>query len=138
MTRIRTIAVGFDQSEDSIRAARWAAALAAPLGWRVVLVHARGLLERYEHASLAASLNDLAEALTKEFDLAPDQVRGKILEGDALSVLLSSAEEPLAADLVVVGTRGAGAHSGLLLGSTSLQLAERVTIPLVVVPTGMN
>jgi nucleotide-binding universal stress UspA family protein len=33
-----------------------------------------------------------------------------------------------------VGTRGQGAHAGLLLGSTSLELAEHSTIPLVIVP----
>jgi nucleotide-binding universal stress UspA family protein len=49
-------------------------------------------------------------------------------------VLLRCAEEPLRASLLVVGSRGVGAHAGLLLGSTSLELAEHSSIPLVVVP----
>ena len=42
--------------------------------------------------------------------------------------------DPINADLLVVGSRGAGAHTGLLLGSTSLELAEHALVPLVIVP----
>ena len=49
---------------------------------------------------------------------------------------MRAAGPPVHADLVVVGSRGKSVHAGLLLGSTSLQLAERSTIPVVIVPTG--
>jgi nucleotide-binding universal stress UspA family protein len=53
-------------------------------------------------------------------------------------VLLRAKDEPIEADLLVVGSRGQGVHAGLLLGSTSLQLAERATIPFVIVPSGRD
>jgi nucleotide-binding universal stress UspA family protein len=37
--------------------------------------------------------------------------------------------------LLVVGSRGLGAHAGMLLGSTSLELAEHSRVPLLNVPT---
>jgi len=49
-------------------------------------------------------------------------------------VMLRAIDDPVHADLLVVGSRGQGAHAGLLLGSTSLQLAERAHVPLVIVP----
>jgi nucleotide-binding universal stress UspA family protein len=54
-----------------------------------------------------------------------------------VSVLLRLAtDEP--ADLVVVGTRGEGARTGALLGSTSLALAERCPCPLVIASTALG
>jgi nucleotide-binding universal stress UspA family protein len=41
---------------------------------------------------------------------------------------------PESADLLVVGSRGSEAHEGSLLGSTSLELAERSAIPVTIVP----
>jgi len=35
-----------------------------------------------------------------------------------------------------VGSRGASAHPGTLLGSTSLELAEHAPVPLTIVPAG--
>jgi nucleotide-binding universal stress UspA family protein len=36
--------------------------------------------------------------------------------------------------MLVVGSRGEGKRDGFLLGSTSLEVAEHATIPVVVVP----
>ena len=64
----------------------------------------------------------------------PGRVQWMALDGDPCSVLLRVAGPPTSADLLVVGTRGAGKHSGTILGSTSLELAETATTPLTVVP----
>jgi nucleotide-binding universal stress UspA family protein len=37
--------------------------------------------------------------------------------------------------MLVVGSRGQGKRVGLLLGSTSLEVVEHATIPVVVVPS---
>ena len=41
---------------------------------------------------------------------------------------------PERAVLLVVGSRGSGAHAGTLLGSTSLELAEHAPVPVTIVP----
>ena len=135
MRPIETVVVGFDGSTDAEAAVRWALSLARQVDIDVILVHAVGLLEPTRHPELAVELESAMRRLILECDVAPIRVRLDIVDGDACSVLLRCAEEPLRANLLVVGSRGIGAHAGLLLGSTSLELAEHSTIPVVVVPT---
>jgi nucleotide-binding universal stress UspA family protein len=135
MATLRTIAVGYDGSPDSEVALRWAAELAVSVGARLVVVHAVGLLEGSE---LSRHRPDATVALeiTLSVGIEPEHVRWLALDGDPCSVLLRAADPPTSADLLVVGTRGAGEHSGSLLGSTSLELAEAAATPLAIVPTG--
>ena len=134
MKPIQTVVVGFDGSPDAEAAVRWALSLACQVDVAVVLVHAVGLLEPTRHPHIVAELESAARRLTTECGVESGRVRLDVVDGDACSVLLRCAEEPLRASLLVVGSRGVGAHAGLLLGSTSLELAEHSTIPLVVVP----
>ena len=131
----RTIAVGFDGSPDAVAAAHWAMATARLLGAHLVLVHARGMLGRLDRRDprtiFAAAVADLVESTG--FD--PTRLSWHDTDGDPCSVLLRCAEAPVFADLVVVGSRGRDEHAGMLLGSTSLQLAERSPVPVVIVPT---
>jgi nucleotide-binding universal stress UspA family protein len=53
-----------------------------------------------------------------------------VAQGSAAHVLLDAAED---ADLLVVGSRGRGGFTGLLLGSVSHQVASHATCPVVVV-----
>jgi nucleotide-binding universal stress UspA family protein len=57
-------------------------------------------------------------------------IAGEVVTGAATTVLLAEARE---AALVVVGDRGLGGFSGLLLGSVAVQLAAHSPIPVVVV-----
>jgi nucleotide-binding universal stress UspA family protein len=138
MNPVRTIAVGFDGSPDAQAATRWAFALAEQLDASVVLVHAIGLLEHVKNASRAVDLEELAHRLTVETGMNPAKVRWHLADGDACSVLIRAAGDPLSADLLIVGSRGQSAHAGLLLGSVSLQLAEHATVPLIIVPSGRS
>ena len=36
--------------------------------------------------------------------------------------------------MLVVGSRGSGAHAGTLIGSTSLELAEHARVPVTIAP----
>ncbi|MGD1013066.1 MAG: universal stress protein [Acidimicrobiales bacterium] len=135
MKPIHTIAVGFDGSADSKVAVRWALTLARHYDAHVVVAHAVGLLGRFDAKNVAVELEESLLALCDECGLEHARARLEIADGDACSVMLRMAEPPISADLLVVGTRGQGAHAGLLLGSTSLELAEHSPIPLVIVPS---
>ena len=135
MTPLQTIAVGFDGSPSSEIAVRWALATASLLEARVVLVHAVGLLE---HQGVPAEFEAAVAAIADELHFDRDRISWLVDNGDSCSVLLRCSHEPLSADLLVVGSRGQGVHAGLMLGSTSLQLAERSTIPVVIVPSGRD
>jgi len=129
-----TILVAVDGSADSIAAVDWACAQALAVGANVVAVHAVGLLEHERNDPAGEHLRSQVDAWTAALNELPAyQVQRRLEPGDPASVLRRVAAE-INADLIVVGTRGAGAHSGTLLGSTSLTLAERCPCPLVVVP----
>lgn len=59
--------------------------------------------------------------------------RAELRDGNPVMVLLDTAEE-FDADVVVVGSRGLGGFPGLLLGSTSTQVAQHAHRPVVIVP----
>jgi nucleotide-binding universal stress UspA family protein len=135
MNATQTIVVGYDGFADSTAALRWAARLSGALGARLRVVHAVGLLE---HAGL------LSEHVTvdgeKALEIAvgaggdPERIEWSVVDGDPCSALLRMTVAPESADLLVVGSRGSEAHEGSLLGSTSLELAERSAIPVTIVP----
>jgi len=136
MAMIRTIAVGFDGSPDAEPAVRWAIDLAKQIAGEVAVVHAIGLLEHAAQPGMVAQLEEAVRGLSQERGIESARVHWHPVDGDPCSALMRAASAPIAADLIVVGSRGQGAHSGLLLGSTSLELAEHTAIPLVIVPMG--
>jgi nucleotide-binding universal stress UspA family protein len=134
MMPIETVAVGFDGSPDSAAAVRWTLELAKAIGADVTFVHALGTLEHLNEPTLLADLEEAAWVMAGEAGLDSARGRWHAADGDPCSVLLRAGDPPISADLLVVGSRGTGAHPGLLLGSTGLELAEHSTIPLVIVP----
>ena len=135
MSSVRTIAVGFDGSPPAEAAVRWALGLAGETGADVFVVHAVGLLEHTDDPAVAAELERAVDGLVGEAGLDPVRVRWHPADGDPCSVLERASSPPIGADLLVVGSRGQSAHSGLLLGSTSLELVEHATVPVVIVPS---
>ncbi len=134
MTDAASVVVGFDGSADAVSAVTWAAKAALAMGARLRVVHAVGLLE---HAGMAATPpvdGDVAVKAAVESGLDPADVEWCVVDGDPCSALLRLAESPREASLIVVGSRGAGAHAGTLLGSTSLELAEHARVPVTIVP----
>jgi nucleotide-binding universal stress UspA family protein len=131
----QTIAVGFDGSVASESALRWALHFAVDNENSVLLVHAVGLLEHLGQRDVSVEFEETVNRLCLEAGIDRSRVRWHVSDGDACSVLLRVTASPTFATLLVVGTRGQGAHGGHLLGSTSLQLAERSTVPLVIVPS---
>ena len=136
------IVVGVDGSEQSTAAVRWAAREAhrrqVPLrvvhAWvwplfRVPLGPAPGAPPgaglRAAAESVLASARSTARAVAAELP-----VETSLEVGAAVPALLRAAE---GAALLVVGNRGLGGFSGLLLGSVSAQCAHHAPCPLLIV-----
>jgi nucleotide-binding universal stress UspA family protein len=130
-----TVVVGYDGSVDSTAALLWATGLTRAIGGRLRIVHAVGLLE---HAGLLADHvavhRDTALEIAATAGGDPQWIQWSVVDGDPCSALLRMSMPPESADLLVVGSRGSDAHEGSLLGSTSLELAERSLIPVTIVP----
>ena len=147
---VERIVVGVDGSANSQQALVWAAELARAVDAEVVAVHSVGLLERFAAAdSEAASESESGDPRYSEarhlFDTQwcaplddPETRSVRLLrDGNPVSVLLAVAEE-VDADLIVVGSRGLGGYPELLLGSTSMQIAQHSTRPVVIIPSGFR
>ncbi len=131
---IGTVAVGFDGSSDSRTALLWAAMLTAGIHGRLKVVHAVGLLEHAGLSGRSTPHRDAVLEIAVGAGIHPTAVEWLVVDGDPCSALLRMIAAPNSVDLIVVGSRGSGQHSGSLLGSTSLELAEHSSVPVVIVP----
>jgi nucleotide-binding universal stress UspA family protein len=60
-------------------------------------------------------------------------VTGRLVEGNAVAALVEASRE---ADLLVVGSRGLGGFTGMLLGSVSSQVAHHARCPVLIIRPG--
>jgi nucleotide-binding universal stress UspA family protein len=138
-----TIVVGVDGSDPSIEALRQAATMAGALGstimavacWRYPPAYDSFVALEWSPETDAAQV--LEESLTRAYgDSRPAGLRTLVRQGQPASVLI---DESATADMLVVGSRGLGGFSGLLLGSVSAACAAHAHCPVLVVrhvPTG--
>jgi nucleotide-binding universal stress UspA family protein len=105
----RRIVVGVDGSPESQSALEWA-------------------VREGQHARTQL---DLTLVTMRPDGHWPVAVHPLAVAGSPAEVLVDIARD---AELLVVGSRGRGAFTGLLLGSTSQRCAERSPCPVVVVP----
>ncbi|MFT4165280.1 MAG: universal stress protein [Microlunatus sp.] len=146
MSEAKTIIVGVDGSQPSLKALRWAADQAAAENAELVVlcawsvspspaatpdfsysVHAGG------ESSADQAKNRLMGAITEVLGENPRVVvQPEVKEGGAAKVLIEAATERRA-DLLVVGTRGLGGFGGLLLGSVSQHVAVHAGCTVVIV-----
>lgn len=135
------IAVGVDGSDSALRAARWAAARARRRGVGLRLVHAfelpvQHLFDAAEQRGIRELLHTqgdqwLAETRAAVVTTAPDVPVEVISADESAAELL--VKESATASLVVLGTRGLGGFTGLLIGSTAITVAARAHCPMVVI-----
>ncbi len=138
------IVVGIDGSDHAERALEWAIKEAVlrhqPL--RVLTVHpvTRGHFDRGVPFPEDAPLVEPARAAAQEATdkvLAglsgprPESVTVEAVSGIPAEVLIRATAD---ADLVVLGSRGAGGFARLALGSVSSQVAHHAACPVVIVP----
>jgi nucleotide-binding universal stress UspA family protein len=137
---IGCVVVGVDGSDNARRALEWAGGLAKLAGARVLGGYARGLLTHGDDGELLPAQSAAADAPQRLRDewcsaLVEHAVDHEcvVRDGSAVAVVLDVATEH-SADLIVLGSRGLGGYPELLLGSTSTQVAQRSSIPVVIVP----
>ncbi len=136
----RRILVGVDGSDNARHALAWTIDLARALGAEVVAVHSIGLLAEDaagRRVPAAPHRQEITARFEREWCAALDGTgltnRRVLRDGDPVSVVLATADE-VGADLVVLGSRGVGGFPEQLLGSTSHQVAERSSLPVVIIP----
>jgi nucleotide-binding universal stress UspA family protein len=127
---------GSDASKDALRwAANYAHLTGAPLKavsawhWPVSLVGALPMPENFD--PMAEAHDNLESILTEALGADPGcVVTSQVVGGAASAVLI---DESHGAGLLVVGSRGHGGFTGLLLGSVSEHCARYAACPVVVV-----
>lgn len=134
------IVAGVDGSAPSRLALEWAVMearlrngqLRAVTAWEFppVTVGMEGLIQDPEVFPQTA--RRLQNEALKRVNSEGMTVTGDVIQGNAAAVLLRAAEK---ADLLVVGSRGLGGFTGLLLGSVSTQVLHHSPCPVLVVRT---
>ncbi len=133
------IVVGVDGSEASIAALRWAANQAGRTGSPLVAVATWEFPKNYGEPVAWPGSADFEEDARKVLHESIDKALGEsdaegvissVLQGPPIAVL---EELSRSASLVVVGSRGHGELSGMLLGSVSEYLATHAHCPVVIV-----
>jgi nucleotide-binding universal stress UspA family protein len=139
----KPIVAATDGSEESLRAVDWAAREAVLRGAPLRIVSAATLLPRMMEDHDAPDIATVTDALTHERDVALTAAaeRATKISADLLvdtdhltgAPALAVAEAGSGALLLVVGSRGAGAFTALVLGSVSRYAATHAPCPVVVV-----
>lgn len=132
------ILVGVDGSGSSIAALRGAAKIAAAMNAHIRAISA------WEYPAMFYPVPDwspktdanamLSSALERAFgtDL-PANLDTEVLNGNAPKVLIEQSKD---ADMLVLGSRGHGGFTGLLLGSVSAACAQHAHCPVLIMHQG--
>jgi nucleotide-binding universal stress UspA family protein len=132
------IVVGVDGSASALQAVRWAAEEAVRHKVALRLVHVCLMPTELSGGLDAATVRDLLRDqglgwLREARQVATEAGADAITVLSSASVVPAFVNESLSASLLVLGTRGLGGFTGLLIGSTAVSLAGRVHCPMVVV-----
>lgn len=139
------IVVGVDQSDGAKEALRFAvdeaklrhAKLRVVYAWQYDAIGAAGVESFYPIVGTdvsevrAAAEQALEQTLRENLrDTDSVEVEQRVVEGRAAAVLVNESRD---ADLLVVGSRGHGGFTGLLLGSVGQQVSHHALCPVVIV-----
>lgn len=141
---MQKIVVGVDGSDGSKHALRFALDEARAHGARVVALHSWQPpvvpvdLTPVPPLDIVATVGELHESALRRVTAVVEEVVGDdsnvnveavAVEGPAASALIDAAHD---ADLLVVGSRGLGGFTGLLLGSVGQQCVQHAACPVVI------
>jgi nucleotide-binding universal stress UspA family protein len=136
----KPVIVGADGSRESLRAVKWAAREAALRGTSLRIVAVPPLPPRMTSTpATPGTVSDVVEQSTSEALAAAAQqaaaqqpsltIETHLVAGAPAEVLTDAAED---AALLVLGSRGAGGFSALILGSVTRYVATHASAPVVV------
>jgi len=134
------IVVGIDGSPAAQEALEWAieearhrdAAVEVVYAWHEPFLVGYDYLGELEAGGFATEAEGIIDAAIAAVDTTGVTVEHKVMPGRPSQVLV---EEAKGAALLVVGSRGRGGFSGLLLGSVSQQASHHSPCPVVIIPT---
>ncbi|MEO8222492.1 MAG: universal stress protein [Specibacter sp.] len=137
------ILVGVDGSESSIEALRQGVKLAVALGARVKAVTCWNTPTVYQVPYSLGSVDFkgvaqeiLDKAIERAFGLDwPENLTTDLIQGSARPTLIEASRD---ATLLVLGRRGFGGFTGLLMGSVSSACAAHAHCPVVIVHAPKN
>jgi nucleotide-binding universal stress UspA family protein len=140
------VTVGVDGSDHSRRVLVWAMREAAqrhvPL--TVITVHPAPIrpatriywnvpdyASNFDPEPTRKAVQDLVDKVASEVNETPPEVTISVVQGDPAEELVKASRD---ADLLVVGSRGSGGFTSMLLGSVSSKVTHHAASPVVVVP----
>ncbi|MFI1420901.1 universal stress protein [Streptomyces sp. NPDC020731] len=134
------VVAGVDGSVESLAAAEWAAHEAVRRGRSLRLLHVRNRSPRRGEAAAAqAAERRLARQVLRAAEERVLAVRPEVrvydeqVEGPASAALLKAVGD---AEPLVLGSRGLGRITGLLVGSVALEVVAKAAAPVVLVRAG--
>jgi nucleotide-binding universal stress UspA family protein len=137
----KNILIGIDGSEHSYHAAQVAGDLArsikADMLWVVICYDpipsymGESILEKEIAKKIMESEKIMAKAL-EVIGTIPGELQTQIIEGPPAEAILSVADTRNN-DLIIMGTRGLGALTGLLIGSQSQKVISHAKCPVLLV-----
>lgn len=136
---VKPVIVGVDGSKDSERALKWAADYAQKVGapleaviaWEVSTLYGDTFSDKWDHTAVEKKHREVAEAAVREALGDGAQVEVRVEQGNASEVLVRDSSD---VQHIVVGSRGHGGFTGMLLGSVSQHLVTHARCPVTVMP----
>lgn len=134
----QTVVAGIDGSDESQRALRWAVEYVQKVGG---LVHAITVWHQPVQFGyrLPTSDSELETRARQQLESAVEAVRGefpsvdvrsRLIRGHVVDELVGLSPQ---ADMMVLGNKGHGAFTGMMVGSVALKLVHHARCPVLVV-----
>lgn len=136
---VKPVIAGVDGSPDSGRALTWAAEYAKQAGaplrvvitWDVSTLYGETFSDKWDSTAVEKKHREVAqELITKSLGDGAD-AEVVVEKGNPSEILVNASSD---AQLIVVGSRGHGGFTGMLLGSVSQHLVTHARCPVTVLP----